>query len=241
MGQSPCEYIFTAQGADSFSWDFGDGNTASGQTVSHTFAADGAYFIGLLGYNANGVLCDSTGQYLTIVGCGGNTPCQAGFQFSTDSSCTYTFYGYGANSYEWWYDDMVLIGEIVTLYISPNSIETLCMYAYDNQGFVCDTVCEDIICDISGLSELDNHLDLSVYPNPTSNSGTVSIKTDKTDEILVQLIDPLGKIVQTIYEGQLISGSHELSWNNTNLVSGLYMIQVNGHFGSINKKLLIQR
>ncbi|MGB1730344.1 MAG: Kazal-type serine protease inhibitor domain-containing protein, partial [Crocinitomicaceae bacterium] len=36
MGQSPCEYIFTAQGADSFSWDFGDGNTASGQTVSHT-------------------------------------------------------------------------------------------------------------------------------------------------------------------------------------------------------------
>ena len=143
-------------------WDFGDGNTASGQTVSHTFAADGAYFIGLLGYNANGILCDSTGQYLTIVGCGGNTPCQAGFQFSTDSSCTYTFYGYGANSYEWWYDDMVLIGEIVTLYISPNSIETLCMYAYDNQGYVCDTVCEDIVCDISGLSELDNHLDVSV-------------------------------------------------------------------------------
>ena len=241
MGQSPCEYIFTAQGADSFSWDFGDGNTASGQTVSHTFAADGAYFIGLLGYNANGVLCDSTGQYLTILGCNGNTPCQAGFQFSTDSSCTYTFYGYGANSYEWWYDDMVLIGEIVTLYISPNSIETLCMYAYDNQGYVCDTVCEDIICDISSLSELDNHFDVSLYPNPTSNSGIVSIKTDKTDEILVQLIDPLGKIVQTIYEGQLLSGSHELSWNNPNLVSGLYMIQVNGHFGSINKKLLIQR
>ncbi|MGB1647116.1 MAG: PKD domain-containing protein, partial [Crocinitomicaceae bacterium] len=185
MGQSPCEYIFTAQGADSFSWDFGDGNTASGQTVSHTFAADGAYFIGLLGYNANGVLCDSTGQYLTILGCNGNTPCQAGFQFSTDSSCTYTFYGYGANSYEWWYDDMVLIGEIVTLYISPNSIETLCMYAYDNQGYVCDTVCEDIICDISSLSELDNHFDVSLYPNPTSNSGIVSIKTDKTDEILV--------------------------------------------------------
>ena len=241
MGQSPCEYYFTATGATTYTWDFGDGNTGSGQTVSNTYSNDGMYSVLLLGYNSNGVLCDSIVQYMTITGCGGNTPCQAGYQFSIDSSCTYTFYGYGANSYEWWYDDMVLSGEIITLYISPNSIETLCMYAYDNQGFLCDTVCEDFVCDVTGIEELQNHFDVTIFPNPAKSKGTILIQNNSPDQTIIQLMTPLGKRVETIYSGHLASGSHEISWSNSNLVSGLYIVQVSGSFGTINKRLLIQR
>ena len=240
-GQSPCEYYFTATGASTYTWDFGDGNTGSGQNVNNTYSNDGMYYVLLMGYDSNGILCDSISQYLTIQGCSGNTPCQAGYQFSIDSSCTYTFYGYGASSYEWWYDDMILSGEIVTLYISPNSIETMCMYAYDNQGFLCDTVCEDFVCDVTGIEEFQNQFDITIFPNPAKSEGTILIQNNSPDQTIIQLITPLGKRVETIYSGHLSAGSHEISWSNSNLVSGLYIIQVSGSFGTINKRLLIQR
>jgi PKD repeat protein len=241
MGQSPCEYYFTATGADSYSWDFGDGNTGSGQNVNNTYSNDGMYYVLLMGYDSNGVLCDSISQYLTIQGCGGNNPCQAGYQFSIDSSCTYTFYGYGASSYEWLIGDIGFTGDIISLYISPNSIETLCMYAYDDQGFLCDTVCEDFVCDVTGIEELQNQFDVTIFPNPAKSKGTILIQNNSPDQTIIQLMTPLGKRVETIYSGHLAAGSHEISWSNSNLVSGLYIVQISGSFGTINKRLLIQR
>jgi len=241
MGQSPCEYYFTATGASTYTWDFGDGNTGSGQNVNNTYSNDGMYYVLLMGYDSNGILCDSISQYLTIQGCGGNTPCQAGYQFSIDSSCTYTFYGYGASSYEWLIGDISFTGDIISLYISPNSIETLCMYAYDNQGFLCDTVCEDFVCDVTGIEELQNNFDVTIFPNPAKNKGTILIQNNSPDQTIIQLMTPLGKRVETIYSGHLSAGSHEISWSNSNLVSGIYIVQVSGSFGTINKRLLIQK
>ena len=241
MGQSPCEYYFTATGASTYTWDFGDGNTGSGQNVNNTYSNDGMYYVLLMGYDSNGILCDSISQYLTIQGCGGNTPCQAGYQFSIDSSCTYTFYGYGASSYEWLIGDISFTGDIISLYISPNSIETLCMYAYDNQGFLCDTVCEDFVCDVTGIEELQNNFDVTIFPNPAKNKGTILIQNNSPDQTIIQLMTPLGKGVETIYSGHLSAGSHEISWSNSNLVSGIYIVQVSGSFGTINKRLLIQK
>ena len=241
MGQSPCEYYFTATGATTYTWDFGDGNTGSGQNVNNTYSNDGMYYVLLMGYDSNGILCDSISQYLTIQGCGGNTPCQAGYQFSIDSSCTYTFYGYGASSYEWLIGDISFTGDIISLYISPNSIETLCMYAYDNQGFLCDTVCEDFVCDVTGIEELQNNFDVTIFPNPAKNKGTILIQNNSPDQTIIQLMTPLGKRVETIYSGHLSAGSHEISWSNSNLVSGIYIVQVSGSFGTINKRLLIQK
>ena len=241
MGQSPCEYYFTATGASTYTWDFGDGNTGSGQNVNNTYSNDGMYYVLLMGYDSNGILCDSISQYLTIQGCGGNTPCQAGYQFSIDSSCTYTFYGYGASSYEWLIGDISFTGDIISLYISPNSIETLCMYAYDNQGFLCDTVCEDFVCDVTGIEELQNHFDVTIFPNPAKSKGTILIQNNSPDQTIIQLMTPLGKGVETIYSGHLSAGSHEISWSNSNLVSGIYIVQVSGSFGTINKRLLIQK
>ena len=241
MGQSPCEYYFTATGASTYTWDFGDGNTGSGQNVNNTYSNDGMYYVLLMGYDSNGILCDSISQYLTIQGCGGNTPCQAGYQFSIDSSCTYTFYGYGASSYEWLIGDISFTGDIISLYISPNSIETLCMYAYDNQGFLCDTVCEDFVCDVTGIEELQNNFDVTIFPNPAKSKGTILIQNNSPDQTIIQLMTPLGKRVETIYSGHLSAGSHEISWSNSNLVSGIYIVQVSGSFGTINKRLLIQK
>jgi PKD repeat protein len=66
-----------------WSWDFGDGNTSTQQSPSHTYASDGTYSVELT-VTDNGGLSDTTSQDVTVSSGGGNTPPTAGFNFTTD-------------------------------------------------------------------------------------------------------------------------------------------------------------
>jgi len=55
-----------SEGASSFSWDFGDGNTGSGQSTSHTYDSPGDYSVVLTVGGANGGQ-DSTSKVVSIV------------------------------------------------------------------------------------------------------------------------------------------------------------------------------
>ena len=173
--------------------------------------------------------------------CTNSGDCEAGFQYNTDSNCTYTLYGYGASSYEWVIDNMVFQGQSVNFSIPANEISTLCMYAYDEQGMLCDTVCEEFSCGNAGMNNLQYDMNISIYPNPTSHSGIVVIEVPNSDEITVQLKTILCKTVETIHSGTLSAGRHDLKWTNTDLSSGMYIIEVMSSHQTIKKKLLIQR
>ncbi|NJR72478.1 MAG: PKD domain-containing protein, partial [Gammaproteobacteria bacterium] len=55
LGQSTSFTATVAAGSNvTYSWSFGDGNTALGQTVNHAFAADGTYTVTLLASNSLG-------------------------------------------------------------------------------------------------------------------------------------------------------------------------------------------
>ncbi len=83
----------------SWKWDFGDGTTASGQKVSHSFAST----------NANPTVCltttgvDSSGDTCTHSACQNiyiyiPTPCESSFKYYPDSTGSFTFEGYAKNS-----------------------------------------------------------------------------------------------------------------------------------------------
>ena len=173
--------------------------------------------------------------------CTNSGDCEAGFQYTADSNCTYTFYGYGASIYEWELDDMVFQGQNVTFSIPVNEISALCMYAYDEQGMLCDTVCQEFSCGNASINNLQYDMNVSIYPNPTSYSGTVTVDIPNSDEIVIQLKNIMGKTVERIYSGRLASGRHNIKWMNTNLSSGMYIIVVSSSHRTLKKKLLIQR
>ena len=136
---------------------------------------------------------------------------------------------------------MVFQGQNVTFSIPVNEISTLCMYAYDEQGMLCDTVCEEFSCGNASINNLQYDMNVNIYPNPASHSGTVTVEIPNSDEIVIQLKNIMGKTVERIYSGSLASGRHDIKWMNTDLSSGMYIIEVSSSHRTLKKKLLIQR
>lgn len=95
---------------ESWAWDFGDGTTASGQFVTHSFAdPNQAYTVCLIttGTGPDGVTCSYTScqeVYIYIP-----SPCQNYFDATTNDGNTYQFNGYllngGDASYFWDFGD----------------------------------------------------------------------------------------------------------------------------------------
>ncbi len=73
-GEIPLTVKFDASGSTGgareivqYDWDFGDGHTRSGKTVSHTYTVPGDYKVGLLVLDTNGQLA-RTSAHITVVG-----------------------------------------------------------------------------------------------------------------------------------------------------------------------------
>ena len=67
---------------NSWTWDFGDGNTDSGQQVSHTFVAEGSYSVNLT------IVADScTSEITQIINVGVDTTSNCGCTFEFDPVC----------------------------------------------------------------------------------------------------------------------------------------------------------
>jgi len=120
---------------DSYSWDFGDGTTATGQSVTHQFAnPDSIYTVCLTttGIGPDGTACTSIScqevfYYIP-------SPCESSFWYYTDSTATaYTFEGwsFGGNPETWTWDfgdGTTATGQIVNhTFANPNEIYTVCL------------------------------------------------------------------------------------------------------------------
>jgi len=55
-----------SQNADSYAWDFGDGNVSTEENPVHTYAEEGTYTISLVAKNADGVASNPFSQTLTL-------------------------------------------------------------------------------------------------------------------------------------------------------------------------------
>ncbi|MBK6484947.1 MAG: T9SS type A sorting domain-containing protein [Chitinophagaceae bacterium] len=67
---------------------------------------------------------------------------------------------------------------------------------------------------------------LEVYPNPFSNSATISFSLPEATHAYIELFDLAGRKLQTIVDKDLSSGNHEVIFQRGQLSSGLYLLQV---------------
>ena len=180
---NPCSTYFTSitdnQGVTSFNgysndsissfyWDFGDGSTATGQSVTHNYSNNQWYYVCLNTENSQQYQCTYCD---TVFADSTNTSgCQAYFYAYSDSSNSgnsFYFYDYSQGNptnWEWDFGD----GTTSTLqypshtYSSPGTY-TVCL-------FISDSICQSTYCDVITVNQADTfNLTGTVYLDINNN------------------------------------------------------------------------
>ncbi|MCB9361573.1 MAG: PKD domain-containing protein [Flavobacteriales bacterium] len=233
--------------ADTFEWNFGDGNTSNNTNPNHTFNANGVYVVVLAITDSIGGCIDYYTLTINVTGVLNSTPCNAGFSMYTDSissGVNVVNSSTGSNlTYFWDFGD------------GNTSTQAYPSYTYSTAGpfELCLTVtgdgnCTSTYCDsisaggtvfkgggftinvlqpvVTSIEELANSIsDLTIYPNPFQNNITISLGLIKETQVNVTVTDLLGSVVVVIAD-QKMNGTNKLQWNAEGVSSGIYILNV---------------
>ena len=84
------------------------------------------------------------------------------------------------------------------------------------------------------------------FPNPFNPKTSIPVKMKAAGEVLVEVLSADGRRVAVLHDGPLDSGSHDFTWNGTDLsgrkmASGVYMAQVTGKLGSQSQRMVLMK
>lgn len=77
------------------------------------------------------------------------------------------------------------------------------------------------------------------YPNPFNPVTKLKFDIPKNSTVQLRIFDLSGKLIETLFEGNIIPGTHEYSWNADKYNSGVYIFQVISKEYKSSKKLVL--
>jgi len=81
--------------------------------------------------------------------------------------------------------------------------------------------------------------ELHNYPNPFNPTTTISFNLKQKDYVTLIVYDILGKEVARLVDGLQTEGEHSVSFDGSNLASGMYIYSLKGTNFNISKKMLL--
>ena len=98
----------------------------------------------------------------------------------------------------------------------------------------------------SGATLPESHALLQNYPNPFNGSTQITFHVPVTERVLVMITDVQGRRVDTLTEGILEAGEHQVVWNGTNgklqpVSSGIYFVLMQAGSFKQSRKILYIR
>ncbi|MEM6785520.1 MAG: T9SS type A sorting domain-containing protein [Bacteroidota bacterium] len=84
-------------------------------------------------------------------------------------------------------------------------------------------------------------LAVTVYPNPTFASASVTIVVPERSGVHAAVYDLLGRRVATLHEGPLAAGTHPLTLDAARLPAGLYVVRVVTPGSTLTRRLTVVR
>lgn len=219
-------------GADSLSWDFGDGGTASTNNPVHTYAAAGTYYVCLTAFNEAGsdTFCDSV-----EVSAGGNVPV-ANFNASHNGLVvTFTSTSSDADSLYWDFDDGgASTANPVTHTFNTPGTYNVCLTAVNNFGS--DTYCDSVEVDTTTGIVLINESEFSVFPNPTRGTLVVQLNEKVIGEATLTVTDLAGK--ETL---NIPVSNARMQLDLSDMAEGVYFIRLQAGETQLRRKVVLAR
>ncbi len=244
-----------------YSWNFGDGNSATGQYPSHTYATSGWYAACLTVSDNSGTGCTQTYCDSVYADGGVTAPsCDADFILFQDSTGSGVYYAWNTStgnnlSYFWDFGD----GNTSTLAYpihtySSVGVYGICLSVSDNNGCAsthCDTIY--VVVKASGttlnvlepgatvgVEEVNAFNEVNLYPNPTNGEFNLSINVAASIEASLVITNLMGQSVEVV-NLQLNQGENLINMNESHLPSGVYVVNIISETtGEITVKKLIK-
>jgi len=103
---------------------------------------------------------------------------------------------------------------------------------------------ENMIFDVTtAVAEVLPANKLSIYPNPSSATATISFVVESPGAYNIAVYDMSGRQVKTIHQGQLQAGDYVFRWNGTDgngqtQKTGIYLLKISGNGLNLVEKIM---
>ncbi len=89
-------------------------------------------------------------------------------------------------------------------------------------------------------AEIPSGLNFSkAYPNPFNPLTKVNIYAHSNHFVNVSVYNIMGKKVSTLYNDNMSAGNHTITWDASNMASGIYFINATGDYKSVIQKVML--
>jgi PKD repeat protein len=218
----------TASSGDSYSWSNGD--TTQSIQVTNT----GSYSVTTTNVDA----CAGVGASDAVTVTFTATPTAAGSFTTNGNIVTFSNTSTGASSYSWDFGDFTNSSASAPVHAyAVNGNYQVVLTAIN--GNCTDTTVLNVAITVS-IEELMGLSNLTIYPNPASETAVISFDNTLGNSFDIQLIDQLGRVIMS-QNGVQASGSNMVTIDLTNLSDGLYSIQLTSNQNTISKRLIVRK
>jgi hypothetical protein len=218
----------TASSSDSYSWS----NGATTQSIQVT--TTGSYSV----TTTNADACAGVGASDAVSVTFNGTPTAAGSFTTNGNIVTFANTSTGASSYSWDFGDFTNSSAAAPLHAyAANGDYQVVLTAIN--GNCTDTVVFNVAITVS-IEELMGLSNLTIYPNPASETAVISFDNTLGNSFDIQLIDQLGRVIMSHNNIQSI-GSNMVNVDLTNLSDGIYSIQLKSDQNTISKRLIVRK
>ena len=91
-----------------------------------------------------------------------------------------------------------------------------------------------------GIKEANAGFEFNVGPNPMTASAQINLQVANAGDYSVLMTDVTGKLIATIYSGELNIGAHQFEIERQSINPGVYLIQIDNGQGRLVQKLIVQ-
>jgi Metallo-peptidase family M12 len=83
--------------------------------------------------------------------------------------------------------------------------------------------------------------EINTYPNPSIIQSDIKIKLKESDQVRLVIINNVGIIVKTIFEGRLEKGIHSFPFTSIDHFQGAYILKLSNSKTTVTERLIIQK
>jgi len=143
------------------------------------------------------------------------------------------------NSYQWFLNGVEIVGAIGQNW-SAAEAGNYSVSMKNTEG--CTGISEPLFSEacISSVQDVNGLVSARVYPNPTLDRVFLDIKLSNSSNVQLDLFAADGRLVEHLFQGELLSGRQTLNIAMSALPAGIYQYRLKTELGNTNGNLVIQ-